>query len=92
MKVIVVTASHRAQLGAKPGQTVEVEDGLAVSLIERGIAIPVKARKVERAVKEPEENAAVWHLKTSPADYLEQYPDGPNAELARRVLEQGDNG
>lgn len=25
-----------------------------------------------------------WTLKSSPADYLERHPDGPNAELAQR--------
>lgn len=27
-----------------------------------------------------------WDLKSSPEDYLEQYPDGPNAALAREIL------
>lgn len=27
-----------------------------------------------------------WTLKTPPEEYLEKHPDGPNAELARRVL------
>lgn len=31
-----------------------------------------------------------WTLATPPAEYLERYPDGPNAALARRVLGQED--
>lgn len=29
-----------------------------------------------------------WTLKTSPEEYLERFPDGPNAELARQVLDE----
>ena len=32
------------------------------------------------------ESGAEWTLKTSPEDYLDKYPDGPNADLARQVL------
>lgn len=28
-----------------------------------------------------------WHLKVDPEAYLARSPDGPNAELARRILE-----
>lgn len=27
-----------------------------------------------------------WTLQLSPAEYLERYPDGPNSELARRLV------
>ncbi len=29
-----------------------------------------------------------WELKIPPDKYLERYPNGPNAELARQVLQQ----
>lgn len=34
--------------------------------------------------------APKWTIKTSPKEYLEKYPDGPNADLARQVLEAED--
>lgn len=37
-------------------------------------------------VDEGEADAIEWTLKTSPEEYLEKHPDGPNAELARSVL------
>lgn len=27
-----------------------------------------------------------WTLKVSPEEYLEKWPNGPNADLARRIL------
>jgi len=39
------------------------------------------AYKLER-VDEPE-----WPLETEPSDYLERWPDGPKADLAREVLD-----
>lgn len=35
---------------------------------------------------EPDDVEEEWTLKTSPEDYLERHPDGPNAELAARIL------
>lgn len=43
----------------------------------------------EEADEGPEEE---WGLQTSPEDYLEKYPDGPNAELARQILGREDEG
>lgn len=39
-----------------------------------------------KMVEAAEDKAEEWPLKTSPAKYLEKNPDGPNAELARRLL------
>lgn len=36
--------------------------------------------------KEPDEEVEEWTLATSPEAYLERYPDGPKAELARRII------
>lgn len=35
-----------------------------------------------------EGGSAEWTLKTSPEDYLSRYPDGPKADLAKRVISQ----
>lgn len=48
--------------------------------------------KVEAAVERPPENAAErtlppWTMKVAPSDYLERWPDGPKADLARAHLE-----
>lgn len=48
------------------------------------------AKPEDKMVAAPEdkaEEAEEWDLKTSPEDYLERFPDGPNAELARRLVE-----
>lgn len=42
---------------------------------------------------DPDDDVPEWTLKTPPEEYLEKHPDGPNAELARRVLaERGSDG
>lgn len=46
-------------LVATSGQVVDVDDAMAVDLIKRGFAVPVKnAVTVETATIEPQENAA----------------------------------
>lgn len=32
------------------------------------------------------DDADEWTLKSTPAEYLERYPDGPHADLARQIL------
>ena len=36
----------------------------------------------------PRLGAVEWPLRVPPGQYLDRYPNGPNAELARRVLDQ----
>ena len=38
--------------------------------------------------EDQEEEGPEWTLDMDPATYLERYPNGPNAELARQVLEE----
>jgi hypothetical protein len=52
-----------------------------------------KARREGKAASGPTENKAVipvvedkWTLAISPEVYLERYPEGPNADLARSVI------
>lgn len=33
-----------------------------------------------------DDEGGAWTLSMSPEDYLERYPDGPNADLAREAL------
>lgn len=79
--------------GHTPGDVVDVPQMNAAIWAARPWAERVRGPKVEAAVEPPApENAAErtlppWTLKTRPEDYLEQYPDGPNAELARRHVE-----
>lgn len=60
------------------------------------------AQKAEDKMVAAAENKAAfekleeeWTLKTSPEDYLERYPDGPQSDLAARILaaqEESGNG
>lgn len=45
------------------------------ALVRAGLAAPVEVEAVEE-----------WPLKTPPAEYLERSPNGPRADLARRIL------
>lgn len=47
------------------------------------------AKPEDKMAARPEDksaDAAEWSLKTEPAEYLERYPDGRHAELARQIL------
>lgn len=45
------------------------------------------APDANKAVTPAEENKApAWHLKSTPEEYLDRYPEGPNADLARKVI------
>ena len=77
-------------------QTREVgDDDLKVALgkclgrlYELGFRHPESEGQLAALTIEEEDGAADsrWKLKTSPEDYLERHPDGPNAALAREVL------
>jgi hypothetical protein len=49
-------------------------------------APPPPEHKMIGKVEDKEPEVEEWNLKTSPEDYLKRSPDGPNAELARRIL------
>lgn len=82
-------------LGERPYRVPDqMPAGLADQFVDAGAAYWMEREKVEAATEAPApENAAErtlppWTLKTSPADYLDQYgDDAPNSELARRHLE-----
>jgi hypothetical protein len=44
--------------------------------------------QLEDKALRPEVQDKAWTMKMSPEDYLERYPEGPNADLARKVLGQ----
>ena len=84
------------------GSTVDLTDREAAPLLEAGDIEPVKGgakaepkadekprtwKEKKAAAKEAAEPATKkWPLKTPPADYLEKYPDGPKAALAKEIL------
>ena len=65
--------SERGELQA--GKAYLVSPDEADRLIEKGAAERMEAEE--------------WTKKMDPERYLEQYPDGPSAPLARRVLADG---
>ena len=60
MKVKILVPSTIQGVARKPGEVVELPDGLAKSVIRagRGEAVKEKKAKREKAVKEPPEKAA----------------------------------
>ena len=61
-----------------PGQEVEMHNNEAMRLIAAGYAEPIHKPTTEK----------LWELRIGPARYLELYPEGPNADLAHRLVEQ----
>jgi len=50
-----------------------------------------KATPAEDKMRGPEEDKAAggkWELKLSPEEYLKRHPDGPNAGLARELVDE----
>lgn len=58
MKVYLYSAALRARYKAAKADAVEVEDDKAAHYLNVGVAGPVRGR-VERAVREPQDNAAL---------------------------------
>ena len=51
---------------------------------------PSEVTKEAAPALQDDEEQRVWGLKMEPERYLELYPDGPNADLARKVLDAED--
>ena len=74
------------------GHLYDVPDARAEALVAAKYAIFMGSH-TETATVGPIETATAtpqrerWTLKTSPEKYLKAHPDGPNAELARRIVE-----
>ena len=93
------TSPHGSFLGQReysvPG---EMPEALAEQLVAGGYA---EERGAETATQpKPPENAAErteapkrtlppWTMKVSPSEYLDRFPDGPNAALAKLHVEHG---
>jgi len=54
------------------------------------VASEVTEAELEEVVVEEEDDLVEWPLDMSPEEYLEKYPDGPSAELARNFVEELD--
>jgi hypothetical protein len=54
----------------------------AVPPVEKAEVGPTKAPPTAK----PTEKLINWTLKLTPSEYLERYPNGPNADAARRLL------
>jgi hypothetical protein len=68
------------------GETFESSDS---ALLENGLAVLAEAESEVNSEVEKgssSEEAPEWNKKISPTEYLEKYPNGPAAELARRIL------
>lgn len=63
-----------------PGQEVELEDRVALRLLA--------SKEAEHIIPPESGTSPDWVLKgITPAEYLRRFPTGPNAGLARRVVE-----
>ena len=87
----------RCLIGHYAGLVMEYPDHVAENLLDTGFAEPVPegavlARDRESGdlpqVESRKEGAPEWPLKTDPETYLERNPDGPKADLARKILEK----
>lgn len=81
MRVRLKTSMAGIGFAYKRGQEVDMEDTVALRLLA--------SNQAEHVIPE---NAAGgqskdWPLGISPSDYLRRFPTGPNADLARRVVE-----
>lgn len=82
------------------GKVYDLPSKRAVELCKGGFAV-VEAeferedarakREAEREARAAESPRPEWKLKTSPQDYLEKNPNGPQAELARSVIEAAES-
>lgn len=59
------------------------------ALVENGLAVLAESEgeaNSEGGKSSSSDGAPEWNKKIDPKSYLEQYPNGPAAELARKVL------
>ena len=78
MRVRMLTGMAGPSINYAPGQEVEMHNNEAMRLIAAGAAEPIHEPTTEKQ----------WELRIGPADYLSRFPDGPNAALARQLVEQ----
>lgn len=89
----------RCKVGPYDGQILDYSIPAAKNLLQSGLAEELTEEELtaffagsgdEKAVlPEPETpEKPVWGLKMSPDEYLERYPEGKNAELARKITEE----
>jgi hypothetical protein len=50
-----------------------------------------KGASVDEVGRPDEDDLPDWPLEMDPETYLERYPDGPNADLARQILDAQDS-
>ncbi len=79
MRVRMLNGMAGPSLNYVAGQEVEMHNNEAMRLIAAGAAEPIHNPPTEKQ----------WELRIGPARYLELYPEGPNADLAHQLVEQG---
>ncbi len=73
----LATGKHFSQ---PPGYEYEEDDNTALRMIAAKQAEPINVGRPAQ------ETPRQWELRISPAEYLERFPNGPNAERARELL------
>jgi hypothetical protein len=74
-RVKMLTGMAGRGFAYEPGQEVEMDPNTAMRLIAAGAAAPVGPAK------------AVWDMRITPVEYLERFPNGPNAKRARELID-----
>ncbi len=93
------TSPHGSYLGQReysvPG---EMPEALADELVAGGYAekrgaevatAPPAPENAAERTEAPKRTIPPWTMKTDPAEYLERFPEGPNAALAKLHVEHG---
>jgi hypothetical protein len=70
----------------RTGRVEEVEPEVGDRLLTSGSHV-VRPGGKPGEYQRPDGAPQAWTLAISPEEYLARYPDGPNAELARAVLD-----
>lgn len=85
-KVTVIALAPIALLSGRVerGALSEVTESEAERLIAAGLASLAQGGETEAESGKTE--VTEWKKKLSPQEYLEKYPEGPQAELARKIL------
>jgi hypothetical protein len=70
----------------RKGQEVTLDQATALRYIAAGLAASVNGDTVTVG------GMARWEMRITPADYLQRFPTGPNAALARQLIEEHGDG
>lgn len=81
MRVRLLTSMAGMSFAYKRGQEVELDDATALRLLASNQAEHIIPATVTGGQSKD------WPLGIAPADYLRRFPTGPNADLARRIVE-----